>query len=67
MDYIMNYRLVQTCRQGLPPDTNVYDAAAWSAPGPLSDISVAWDNLTLPFPDFTRGNWRQAGSVPLAG
>ncbi|MBU0715249.1 MAG: Gfo/Idh/MocA family oxidoreductase, partial [Verrucomicrobia bacterium] len=65
MDYIMNYRLVQTYRQGLPPDLNVYDAAAWSAPGPLSDISVAWDSLALPFPDFTRGNWRQTGSAPL--
>ena len=66
MDYIMNYRLVQTYRQGLPPDLNVYDAAAWSAPGPLSDISVAWDSLSLPFPDFTRGNWHQTGSAPLA-
>ncbi|MBU1857633.1 MAG: hypothetical protein KKC28_11695 [Verrucomicrobia bacterium] len=47
-------------------DLNVYDAAAWSAPGPLSDISVAWDSLALPFPDFTRGNWRQTGSAPLA-
>jgi len=65
MDYIMNYRLVQTYRQGLPPDMNVYDAAAWSAPGPLSDISVAWDGLTLPFPDFTRGNWHHTGSAPL--
>lgn len=66
MDYIMNYRLVQAFRRGLPPDLNVYDAAAWSAPGPLSDISVAWDNLALPFPDFTRGNWRQLASAPLA-
>lgn len=66
MDYIMNYRLVQTLRQGLPPDMNVYDAAAWSAPGPLSEISMAWDNLSLPFPDFTRGHWRQTGSAPLA-
>ena len=66
MDYIMNYRLVQACRQGLPPDMNVYDAAAWSAPGPLSEISVAWDSLPLPFPDFTRGNWRQTESAPLA-
>lgn len=63
MDYIMNYRLVQTIRQGLPPDMNVYDAAAWSAPGPLSDISVAWDNLPVPFPDFTRGHWQPAASM----
>jgi len=62
MDFIMNHRLVQTIRQGLPPDMNVYDAAAWSAPGPLSEISVAWDGLSLPFPDFTRGHWQDAGA-----
>jgi predicted dehydrogenase len=60
IDFIMNYRLIQTYRQGLPPDINVYDAAAWSAPGPLSDISVAHQNLALPFPDFTRGQWKDA-------
>ena len=38
---------------------DAYDAAAWSAPGPLSDISVAWKSLPLPFPDFTRGNWQE--------
>ena len=58
MDFIMNYRLVQSYRQGLPPEIDVYDAAAWSAPGPLSEISVAWGNLPLPFPDFTRGHWQ---------
>lgn len=26
-----------------PPDMDVYDAAAWSAPGPLSFICVAHD------------------------
>ncbi len=66
MDYIMNYRLVQAFRRGLPPDTNVYDAAAWSAPVALSAISVALDSLSLPFPDFTRGQWRKTGSAPLA-
>lgn len=60
VDYIMNYRLVQTMREGLPPDMDCYDAAAWSAPGPLSDISVANGNLTLPFPDFTRGHWQES-------
>jgi len=57
MDFLMNYRLIQCFRQGLPPDIDVYDAAAWSAPGPLSEISVAWEGLALPFPDFTRGHW----------
>ena len=58
MDFIMNYRLIQSYRQGLPPEIDVYDAAAWSAPGPLSEISVAWGSLPLPFPDFTRGHWQ---------
>lgn len=60
MDYIMNFRLIHCMREGLPPDIDAYDAAAWSAPGPLSDISVAWNNLPLPFPDFTRGKWESA-------
>jgi len=64
-DYIMNYRLIQLYRQGRVPDIDCYDAAAWSAPGPLSDISVAWDNMPLPFPDFTRGNWQQPDTRAL--
>jgi len=58
MDFIMNLRLVEAFQKGLPPDMDVYDAAAWSAPGPLSDISVALGSLALPFPDFTRGKWK---------
>jgi predicted dehydrogenase len=59
MDFIMNYRLIQCMREGLPPDMDVYDAAAWSAPGPLSEMSVAWGSIPLPFPDFTRGHWQE--------
>jgi len=59
MDFIMNYRLLQLYRQGRAPDIDVYDAAAWSAPSALSEISVAWGNLPVSFPDFTRGNWQQ--------
>jgi hypothetical protein len=58
MDFLMNYRLIQTMHDGLPPDMDVYDAAAWSAPGPLSELSVAKDSASLKFPDFTRGNWK---------
>jgi hypothetical protein len=57
MDFLMNYCLVRSFLQGMPPEMDVYDAAAWSAPGPLSEISVAWESLPLPFPDFTRGHW----------
>jgi hypothetical protein len=56
MDFIMNYRLIQCMREGTPPDMDVYDAAALSAPGPLSFICVAHD-IAVQFPDFTRGAW----------
>lgn len=59
MDYIMNHRLIQCIRQGLLPDMDVYDAASWSAPGPLSEISVAQGSAPVRFPDFTRGRWQE--------
>ena len=52
MDYIMNYRLVQLLREGLPPDSDVYEAVEWSAPGPLSELSVAQGSQPVKFPDF---------------
>jgi predicted dehydrogenase len=57
MDYIQAWRLVQCMREGLPPDLDVYDAAAWSAPGPLSELSVAKQGQPVAVPDFTRGGW----------
>jgi hypothetical protein len=57
MDYIMNYRLMDCMKRGLPPDIDVYDAAAWSAPTPLSETSVAQNGAPQRFPDFTRGKW----------
>jgi hypothetical protein len=54
MDFIMNFRLVQLMREGLPPDSDVYDAADWSAPGPLSEQSVALRSAPVDFPDFRR-------------
>jgi len=43
---------------GLPPDIDVYDAAAWSAPIALSEASVASGSAPRKFPDFTRGRWQ---------
>jgi predicted dehydrogenase len=57
MDFIMAYRLVETMREGLPPDFDVYDAAAWSVPWPLSEASLALSSAPVRFPDFTRGAW----------
>ena len=60
MDFIMAYRLVECMREGLVPDMDVYDAASWSAPMPLSQMSVAKGSAPMAFPDFTRGQWQRA-------
>jgi predicted dehydrogenase len=59
MDYVMSWRLLQCVREGLVPDMDVYDAATWSAPSPLSEQSVARGSTPLDFPDFTRGRWSE--------
>jgi hypothetical protein len=59
MDFLMVYRLMECMRKGLAPDMDVYDAAAWSAPGPLSEESVAHGSAPVKFPDFTRGRWKE--------
>ena len=56
-DFIMAFRLVECMREGLAPDFDVYDAASWSAPMPLSQMSVARGSAPMKFPDFTRGEW----------
>jgi hypothetical protein len=58
MDYIMAYRLIQCMREGLAPDIDVYDAAAWSAPTALSEMSVTQGSAPVKFPDFMRGRWK---------
>ncbi len=58
MDYLMSYSLIECLKQGLPPQMDVYDAAAWSAPTPLSEVSIQKGSSAVLFPDFTRGHWR---------
>jgi predicted dehydrogenase len=60
MDFVMAWRLVQCLHDGLVPDYDVYDAASWSAPMPLSQMSVAKGSAPMKFPDFTRGEWSKA-------
>src|SRR5690606_22671231 len=60
VDFSMAWGLVQGGREGLVPDMDVYDAAAWSAPGPLSEWWVASNGRPAEFPDFTRGAWQEA-------
>ncbi len=65
MDYIMSFRLVECMKEGKAPDMDVYDAAAWSAPTPLSEASNAAGGAPQLFPDFTRGAWESRPPVDL--
>lgn len=66
MDFIMDWRLIDCLRNGLPLDQDVYDAAAWSCPMPLSEKSVASKSKTVDVPDFTRGAWKNNKPVDLS-
>jgi hypothetical protein len=65
MDFIMDWRLIDCLRNGLPLDQDVYDAALWSAIAPLSERSVAKRSRTVDIPDFTRGAWQRNRPVSL--
>ncbi|TSB31140.1 Gfo/Idh/MocA family oxidoreductase [Streptomyces sp. NBC_01525] len=60
MDYMLVFRLMQCMRLGLVPDFDVYDAATWTAPVPLSDASIKAGGAPQEIPDFTRGHWKKA-------
>ncbi len=58
MDYIEDFRLIESLRTGTPVDMDVYDGAAWTATIMLSERSIANRSAPQDFPDFTRGAWR---------
>lgn len=66
MDFLMDWRNIDCLRNGLPMDQDVYDAAAWSSVIPLSIESVQKQSDSIPFPDFTRSNWKQNTPVDLS-
>ena len=57
MDFIMDWRLIDCLRNGLPLDEDVYDAALWSSISPLSESSVANNSNSINVLDFTGGSW----------
>ncbi|WP_276088953.1 Gfo/Idh/MocA family oxidoreductase [Pedobacter sp. JY14-1] len=69
MDFIMDWRLIDCLRNGLPLDQDVYDAAAWSCIVPLSKKSVSKRSSSVDIPDFTRGAWQKnpVVNITLAG
>lgn len=66
MDFMMDWRLIDCLRNGLPLDQDVYDAALWSAVGLLSEKSVANRSASIDVPDFTNGNWQTNKPVDIS-
>ncbi|HEY1023703.1 MAG TPA: Gfo/Idh/MocA family oxidoreductase [Sphingobacteriaceae bacterium] len=69
MDFMMDWRLIDCLRNGLPLDQDVYDAALWSVVVPLSEKSINKRSGSVDIPDFTRGAWKtnQPVTLTLAG
>ena len=70
MDTLMDWRLIDCLRNGLPLDMDVYDAALWSSIGPLSESSIANRSNSVDVPDFTSGDWKtnsQGMDISLTG
>ncbi|HWV70347.1 MAG TPA: Gfo/Idh/MocA family oxidoreductase [Pseudosphingobacterium sp.] len=65
MDFMMDWRLIDCLRNGLPMDMDVYDAATWSVIGPLSEWSVANKSAPIDIPDFTGGAWKNNAPVDI--
>ncbi len=66
MDFIMDWRLIDCLRNGLPLDQDVYDAALWSSIGPLSELSVAGRSVSVDIPDFTCGSYKTNKPVDIS-
>ena len=63
MDFMMDWRLIDCLRNGLPLDQDVYDAALWSSVAPLSEWSVANRSNSITVPDFTCGSYK--ANIPV--
>jgi hypothetical protein len=65
MDFLMDWRLIDCLRNGIPLDQDVYDAALWSVIAPLSEWSVANRSNSIDIPDFTNGAWKNNTPVDI--
>jgi predicted dehydrogenase len=57
MDFFVINAFIESAKLKVAPPIDVYDAAAWSAITPLSELSIENNGEPQNFPDFTRGNW----------
>ena len=66
MDFVMDWRLIDCLRNGLPMDMDVYDAASWTVVGLLSEKAIKNSSASVKIPDFTRGRYKTNAKVNLA-
>lgn len=57
MDFFVLNAFVESAKRNIAPPLDAYDAAAWSAITPLSEVSIANNGEVQDFPDFTRARW----------
>jgi len=57
MDFFVLNAFVESAKENIAPPIDAYDAAAWSAITPLSELSIENNGEPQDFPDFTRGMW----------
>ncbi len=57
MDFFVINAFVESAKENMAPPMDAYDAAAWSAITPLSELSIENNGEPQDFPDFTRGTW----------
>lgn len=57
MDFFVMQAFIESAKLNIAPPLDAYDAAAWSAITPLSELSIENNGEPQDFPDFTRGNW----------
>ncbi|WP_034040773.1 Gfo/Idh/MocA family protein [Wocania ichthyoenteri] len=57
IDFFVMNAFVESAKENVAPPMDAYDAAAWSAVTPLSELSIENNGEPQDFPDFTRGNW----------
>ncbi len=63
MDFFVIQAFVEALKQGSPMPIDIYDAVTWSAITPLSEMSIRAGFQTVPFPDFTAGQWASRSPI----
>ncbi len=63
MDWLVFRAFIESVKNGTNTPIDAYDAAAWLAIGPLSEMSIKQGGALVEFPDFTNGKWENREPV----